>query len=99
VSRIPLVAYDVLRQADPAWRVEPATAQAVPAQPYTHIVEDEPGNPGVIVRALVVDAHVRPLGEFEDGQEVFIEGEPEELLFIDEPEAGRLWWRATVIER
>lgn len=70
---------------------------AVPAAAYAHL-DDEAGNPGGIMRIEINPADIRPLGQFLVGDEVFVQGDANDVLDDDEPEATRIWWRGTVIE-
>ncbi len=70
---------------------------AVPAAGYAHL-DDEAGNPGGIMRIEINPADIRQLGSFEVGDEVFVEGDADDVLDDDEPEATRIWWRGSVIE-
>lgn len=82
-------------------RALPVDARAVPAEPYAHL-DEEAGSPGGITRADIDLVDVRALGSFGDGAEVFVESDdPEDLLELgdDDPQQGRIWWRATVVER
>lgn len=98
---MPLVLFDAnFSEHNP--RVLPADARAVPAEPYVHI-DDEAGNPGGVTRADLADDTIRPLGSFEDGAEVFIEGVADDDVLDDTDAetaaATRIWFRAAVLER
>lgn len=92
---VPRVLFAVNFGARPNPRVIPADTRAVPAAPYQHI-DDAAGNPGGITRADLDTVDVRPLGTFEDGAEIYCEGEPDDVLDDEDPEGSRIWWRATV---
>lgn len=92
---MPLVLFDVSFDK-PNPRVVPAETRAVAGEAYAH-VDDEAGNPGGITAADVADDYIRQLDSFEHGAEVFVEGEPDDVLDDEEPVATRIWWRARVI--
>jgi hypothetical protein len=80
----------------------PADARAVLATADYIEIEQEDGDPGGITHAEVDDADIRPLGEFQDGQEVYVEGEAGDVLDDTSAEraaATRMWGRAKLIER
>ena len=83
-------------------RVISADTPAVPAEPYS-AVDDAAGNPGGITRADIQDQDIRPVGCFQDGDEVLVESDdPDAVLDDTDTETAaltRIWWRATVIER
>ena len=98
---MPLVLFDVT--FDPRNpRVLPCDVRAVPAEPYAGI-EEEAGNPGGITRADIAAIDIRCIGEFEDGQEVYVESDASDDVLDnadDETCAGsRIWWRGRVLER
>jgi hypothetical protein len=83
-------------------RMLPCDARAVPAGGYLQVEEDA-GDPGGIVRADIAGHDIRALGEFEDGQEVYVESDASDDVLDDrddETSAGsRNWWRGRVLER
>jgi hypothetical protein len=98
---MPLVAFTVTfgDQANP--RVIPADAHAVPAELYAR-VDDDAGNPGGITRGDIAGDDIRALGEFEDGADVYVEAEADDVLDDADEEttlASRIWWRARILER
>jgi hypothetical protein len=98
---MPLVSFTVTFGDETTPRILPAAARAVPAELYTGI-EDEAGNPGGITRGDLADGDVRGLGDFEDGHDVYVEGDPEDVLDDTDDETSmvsRIWWRATIVER
>jgi hypothetical protein len=70
---------------------------AVPAARYAHL-DDEAGNPGGIMQGEIDPADIRTLGQFQVGDEVFVQGDAADVLDDDEPDATRIWWRGRVIE-
>jgi hypothetical protein len=92
---MPLVIFDVTYKGPPPCEVSGETC-AVRAAPYV-CVDDEAGNPGGVTRADLNDDDIRPLGAFKIGDEVFIEGLPQETLNVDdETGRARIWWRALI---
>ena len=94
---MPLVLFDIA--FDPRNpRVLPCDARAVPAGPYAGS-EDDAGNPGGVTRSEIRAVDIRCLGEFEDGSEVYVEGDVEDAVHDEDDAttlATRVWWRATV---
>ena len=97
---MPLVLFDLA--FDPRNpRVLPCDARAVAAEPCAE-VDDDAGNPGGVTRGDIRSEDVRGLGEFERGQQVYVEGDPEAVLDDADDEttaACRIWWRGRVLER
>jgi len=97
---MPLVLFDIaLDPRNP--RVLPCDTRAVPADLYTEI-EDDAGNPGGVMRADIRAVDMRCLGELEEGQDVYVEGDPEDVLDDEDDEttlASRIWWRGRILER
>jgi hypothetical protein len=82
-------------------RVLPCDTLAVAAGRYLRVEEDA-GDPGGIVRADIAGDDIRALGEFEDGDDVYVEGDAEDVLDDADDEtstASRIWWRGRVVER
>ena len=97
---MPLVLFDIA--FDPRNpRVLPCDAHAVAAGPYIQVEEDA-GDAGGVTRADIKVVDIRALGEFEDGKEVFVEGDAEHVLDDADDEttlASRVWWRGRVLEK
>ena len=91
---MPRILYDVSEGTPPPREVSGET-RAVRAAPYVQL-DDEAGNPGGVTRADLDEPDIQTLGDFRIGDEVFVEGDPDETLDPDDPEQGRIWWRATV---
>ena len=97
---MPLVLFDVA--FDPrSPRVLPCDERAVAAERYAGI-EDDAGNPGGVTRGNIRAVDIRALGEFESGEEVYVEGDAEEVLDDADDETTRascIWWRGRILER
>ncbi len=92
----------ILMPADNATpRLLPPDVRAVGAEPYLAI-EEAHGNPGGLTRAELRDDDIRALGSFDDGDQLYLEGEPEQVLDDTDDDtiaATRVWWRAVLVER
>lgn len=66
-------------------------------------MDDDAANPGGVTRADIRAEGVRRLGEFEDGQEVYVESDATDDVLDDTDDdtamASRIWWRGRVLER
>jgi hypothetical protein len=91
---MPLVIFTVFERLDP--RFVPADTRAVPAARYVH-VDDHAGTPVAVTRSDIAERDIYPLGSFGVGEEVFAEGEPDDVLDDEQPAATRMWWRACII--
>jgi hypothetical protein len=73
------------------------------AVPYSERYAEIDNECGAITYTDVRPEHVKPLGDFSPGDEVFIESDDSAHAFDSETEDGRrnthVWWRATVTER
>ena len=83
-------------------RLLPSDVRAVGAEPYLAL-EEAHGNPGGLTRADLLDNDIRPLGSFEDGDEIYVESDdPTDVLDDTDDDtiaATRVWWRARLVER
>ena len=95
---MPLIAIAVHSNDPTPHRVVPADIRAVPAAKYA-LYEEAAGNPGGITRGELADDDIRALSTYEDGEAVYMEGDPGEVLDDEQGEATRIWWRARLIER
>jgi hypothetical protein len=97
---MPVVSYAVpFSKPNPS--VLSANTRAVPAALYRPI-ESEAGEPGGVTASDIDPQQVRALGDFSDGDEVYVEGEPDDVLDDtddDTAAATRIWFRARLLER